>query len=465
MHHPHRPLLTPLATAALCALSGPSPAQEAPTLPSISVTAKGYAARDAETPAAQLLLTREDLWRRQAQNLGEALRGQPGLSVASDGAQGQNPVIRGLKKESIVLLVDGVRLNSAQPQGAIASFMTLGLAESVEVVKGPASVLYGSGALGGAIQLRLPQARFAPGWSLRATAGLDSASEGARGSALLNASTGDHALMLGASVARPDDYRAPAGTVALTGYDSDAAITQYRLRLDATQQLRASAQLQQDRDVWYPGSKKPHPNAAVVGHTLVHSPRQERRLVEAGYERRGTGEQPLNVDLRLYRQDVDRTIWSYSDRLARDIGQTRVRFSTDGLDARAEWVPTLAHLLSFGLNAWRTLPGQPHADLAAGAQRPLRRRRAALGGRLPAGRHPPGRAAAAGGPAARPRAGRCRVDEQRRRHHRPAAARRGHQRQPRSDPRRLAAAAALCQPLARLPRRRDARALRILAAR
>ena len=44
----------------------------------------------------------------------------PGVvAVASDGPQGQNPVIRGLKKESaVVLLVDGMRLNSAQPQGA-----------------------------------------------------------------------------------------------------------------------------------------------------------------------------------------------------------------------------------------------------------------------------------------------------------------------------------------------------------
>jgi len=41
-----------------------------------------------------------------------------GLAVAGDGPQGQNPVIRGLKRESVVLLVDGMCLNSAQPQGA-----------------------------------------------------------------------------------------------------------------------------------------------------------------------------------------------------------------------------------------------------------------------------------------------------------------------------------------------------------
>ena len=84
-------------------------------LAEVSVTAKGYAASDAETPIATTVLTADDLARKQAQNLGEALRGEAGLSVSLDGAQGQNPVIRGLQKDSVVLMVDGMRLNHAIP--------------------------------------------------------------------------------------------------------------------------------------------------------------------------------------------------------------------------------------------------------------------------------------------------------------------------------------------------------------
>jgi len=63
------------------------------------VTAKGYAASDAESPVATTVLTQEDLARKQAQNVGEALAGEPGLAASSDSAQGQNPVIRGLQKD------------------------------------------------------------------------------------------------------------------------------------------------------------------------------------------------------------------------------------------------------------------------------------------------------------------------------------------------------------------------------
>lgn len=357
----HRRAQQALATLAWLAFAAASQAQDATapegapatgSLPAVNVTAKGYAASDVETPIATSVLGAEDLERKQAQNLGEALRDQPGLSVSLDGAQGQNPVIRGLQKDSVVLLVDGMRLNSAQPAGAIASFMSLGLAERVEVVKGPASVLYGTGALGGAINVRLPQARFETGLQLRTQLGYDSASRAPRAAAVANFSTGDHALMLGASLARPHDYRAPGGRVARTGYDSDALIGQYRYRIDADQQLRLSLQRQQDRDVWYPGSTRPHPVPAV-GSLTIHSPKQTRTLYELGYSRSASQAQPLGLDLRIYRQQMQRQVNGWANGLARDISVTDVGFVTDGLDARAEWLAHPRHLLSLGVNAWQ----------------------------------------------------------------------------------------------------------------
>ncbi len=355
-----RSLATRSLTASLTSLgmlvAAPAGAEE--TLAPINVTAKGYAAEEIETPISTTSLDRDALLERNAQNPGEALRGESGLAVASDGAQGQNPVIRGLKKESVVLMVDGMRLNSAQPAGAVASFMSLGLAERIEVVKGPASVLYGTGALGGVINVLLPQARFEPGVKFSAAASWDSASRGVRGTGVANASGGDHALMLGASLARINDYEAADGRVRRTGYDSDSFIGQYRFRIDSAQQLRLSLQKHVDEDVWYPGSTKPftHPMpavAAAVASTTVHSPRQTRTLAEIGYNFKGSGEKPLNFDVRLYRQETERTIHAWSNRLNRDITTTRVSFATDGLDARADWLLHEQHLVSFGANYWQ----------------------------------------------------------------------------------------------------------------
>ena len=356
------PRLNPLAFALLLAFSTAN-AQETALSP-VNVTAKGYATTDLETPISTTALDQAEISRRGGQNLGDALRGEPGIAVANDSAQGQNPVIRGLSKESMVLLVDGVRFNSAQPAGAIASFMSLGMAERVEVVKGGSSVLYGTGALGGAINVLLPQARFVPGIGVEAGASFDSASKGLRGTAVMNASSGDHALMLGASLARIEDYKSPEGTVSRTGYDSDSFIGQYRFRIDAQQQLRVSAQLHKDEDVWYPGSTRwINASNKALGTNVVHSPEQERRLYELGYNRKGTGEQPVNIDLRVYRQEMERTIFSWANNYNRDMVVNRVTFQTDGFDAKADWLVHPQHLLSFGINAWE-MSGDPDRYLS-----------------------------------------------------------------------------------------------------
>lgn len=357
------PRLTPLALALTFAFSAVN--AEESTLSAVNVTAKGYASADLETPISTATLDADEIARRGAANVGDALRGEPGIAISNDSAQGQNPVIRGLGKESTVLLVDGMRFNSAQPAGAVASFMTLGLAERVEVVKGGASVLYGTGALGGAINVLMPQAKFTPGIGLQAGASYDSASEGWRGTAVVNASQGDHALMLGASLARIDDYDSPKGKVDRTGYDSDAFIGQYRFRIDSQQQLRVSAQHHQDEDVWYPGSTRAHASP-LVGSTTVHSPKQERRLYELGYSRKGDGAAPVNVDLRVYRQEMERSIYSYANALNRDIVVNNVTFRTDGIDAKADWLAHPQHLLSFGINAWK-MTGNPDRYMASGA--------------------------------------------------------------------------------------------------
>lgn len=349
-------VLRPLA-AALAALCTTSLALADTTLAPVSVTAKGYEADTLTTPSSVFVGDGDELRKYGANNLGEALRGEVGFSSTNDGAQGQNPVIRGIKKEGIVLLVDGMRFNSAQPQGAIASFMSLGLADRVEAVKGPASVLYGTGAIGGAINVLMPQARFEPGAKATLGASYDSASKGFRGTGVANLAQGDHALMVGTSLANIDDYKAPDGRVDRTGYDSKSFIGQYRFRIDSQQQLRLSLQKHEDEDVWYPGSTKrfTHPNpavAAAVASTTVHSPEQERTLAEIGYSYKGAGEKPLNVDVRAYRQEMERKIYSWSNRLNRDIAMTHVTFETNGFDAKADWLVHPQHLLSFGMNLW-----------------------------------------------------------------------------------------------------------------
>ena len=220
-----------------------------------TVTAKGYAADTLDTPQAVEILQAPAAGGTVS---GALLRGKPGLAVQADGAWGQNPVLRGLKKESVVVMVDGVRMNSAQPQGAIASFLDLGLLERAEVVKGPGSVLYGSGAMGGVVNLITPDVGFSAEEQFggRIGARFSSVDKGVAGAALLTRSSENSALVLGMARRDVDDYRSPDGREDRTGYQSDTLLAKHRHKLNEDLTLRVNLQRHEDEDVWYQGSAR-----------------------------------------------------------------------------------------------------------------------------------------------------------------------------------------------------------------
>lgn len=318
------------------------------------VTAKGYEADTLETASAVTRLATTDA--AASATAGDLFRGKAGLAVSGDGgAWGNNPVIRGLRKESVVILVDGVRLNSAQPQGAIASLAAMSLLDSVEVVKGPASVLHGTGALGGAINLRTPDARFSddPQARGRFSASTGTVDSSLAGGALLSLSSPDHGLVLGAAANDIDDYDSPDGTVKNSGFRSESILAKYAYRLSDGHKLTLNLQNHEDHDVWYPGSARPGPGNN--GTLTIRSPDQKRTLMELGYQGDiGSGV----LETSLYRQEVEREIRAWWDFKQRDQVWNNVAFTTDGAKAQYRLPLGDIHLLTLGAETWE-MTGDP----------------------------------------------------------------------------------------------------------
>ena len=320
-----------------------------------TVTAKGYAADTLDTPQAVEILQAPAAGGTVS---GALLRGKPGLAVQADGAWGQNPVLRGLKKESVVVMVDGVRMNSAQPQGAIASFLDLGLLERAEVVKGPGSVLYGSGAMGGVVNLITPDVGFSAEEQFggRIGARFSSVDKGVAGAALLTRSSENSALVLGVAGRDVDDYRSPDGREDRTGYQSDTLLAKHRHKLNEDLTLRVNLQRHEDEDVWYPGSARTGAGIpAPLGTATIHSPEQRRELYELGVDAR-LGEGTLSAE--VYRQEIFRQIRAFSSTKQRDYVRNDVTFVTDGAKAKYLFPVGQDHLLTFGAELWR-MRGDP----------------------------------------------------------------------------------------------------------
>lgn len=123
----------------------------------IVVVATGFAQPRDSTGQAITVVSREDLDRLQAVNLSDALRTLPGASVAQRGpAGGQTSLfLRGGNSSQTLVLIDGVRINDPSSPNAAVDFGSLltGNADRIEVLRGANSVVWGSQAMGGVVNI------------------------------------------------------------------------------------------------------------------------------------------------------------------------------------------------------------------------------------------------------------------------------------------------------------------------
>lgn len=104
------------------------------------------------TPAPISLVPRENLLQTSSTNIIDAIAKQPGISQVTTGSGISKPVIRGLGYNRVVVVNDGVR-QEGQQWGDEHGIEVDGQAvNSVEILKGPASLMYGSDAMAGVIK-------------------------------------------------------------------------------------------------------------------------------------------------------------------------------------------------------------------------------------------------------------------------------------------------------------------------
>lgn len=145
---------TVLGLAVLSALS-PTHAEETPwVLTPITVTASTGSERPLErTPGSVEVIDSAMLEARGAVTLADALREASGVFVSPDGG---SISIRGTSREDVIILINGRRLAGEFSRQYEFNRILMTQVERIEIVKGPASVLYGSDALGGVINIITP---------------------------------------------------------------------------------------------------------------------------------------------------------------------------------------------------------------------------------------------------------------------------------------------------------------------
>jgi len=119
----------------------------------ISITALNREEKTVDTPAAESSVSELEIKEKIPENIVTTMLNTPGIHFIGSGGFSITPSIRGIARRRILILVDGMRVTGDRRAGVSATFLAPELVKKIEMVRSSSSVLYGSDAIGGVIQL------------------------------------------------------------------------------------------------------------------------------------------------------------------------------------------------------------------------------------------------------------------------------------------------------------------------
>ncbi|KQB55380.1 TonB-dependent receptor [Pseudomonas endophytica] len=136
-------------------LAEPLEREDALKLPQTLITGNRQVEARSDSSSANTVFTRNDIDRLQPTSLTDLLGRVPGVQVVRSGGRGALPgiYIRGTKSAQSLVLVDGQRMANATSADSNLQYVNIDQIERVEVLRGSRSVIYGSDAIGGVIQI------------------------------------------------------------------------------------------------------------------------------------------------------------------------------------------------------------------------------------------------------------------------------------------------------------------------
>lgn len=218
---------------------------ETPGLDEVVVTASRMPQSLNKTIADVSVLNEQEIRKSGAPDVSTLLRSLAGVEVVQTGGLGSGSSIymRGTSPTQVLILLDGVRINSATTGATAIEHIMLDSIERIEIVRGNVSSLYGSEAIGGVIQLFTKQGHGTPAFNASAGAGNQGAQ---RMSAGFSGTVNDTSFSVNAGRVKTDGVSAlnplliPKANPNNNGYENDTLDAKIKHAINADHMLSAS---------------------------------------------------------------------------------------------------------------------------------------------------------------------------------------------------------------------------------
>jgi hemoglobin/transferrin/lactoferrin receptor protein len=311
--------------------------------------------RSVSMPVA--VVPREYFPRQSSMTLSDVLSREPGIALARDGGWGTSINIRGMGESRLVSMVDGARIETASDLNAALSMFDINEIERIEVIKGAASSLYGTGALGGVVNILTKKGQYYDNPTIHGQA--SGIFEG------VNSMFGSHVgiesgakawkLRLSGGYRTAGDYKTPEGSMENSGFTDRNVNATLGIKPVKNQELEINAQHYQAFDAGIPGGAPFGPTAKATYKEV------RRQLISGKYTFRNLLPGLEDLSIRAYHQYIDRDVEMIPNTPPSIIGSTRMTalkvlprglHNTTGLVVDSRWKTGENHILVAGVDFW-----------------------------------------------------------------------------------------------------------------
>jgi hypothetical protein len=198
--------------------------------------------------------------------LSHMMREHPGIQMVSDGVWATGLNVRGLGEQRLLNLIDGARIETSSDLGGALSVIGLYDVERVEVIKGAASSLYGTGAMGGVVNIVTKRSHYAERVFLQGSASAGFQSVNALHSQAVTLLSGHRTwnAKVQAQHRSAGDARSPEGPIPNSGFNDFNLSGAGSYRPAPGHELSGNVQLFQGRDIGIPGGRVFPPPATAT---------------------------------------------------------------------------------------------------------------------------------------------------------------------------------------------------------
>ncbi len=257
-----------------------------------------------ELPVPLAVVGSNSFKKLSALTLSNVLASEPGIAMGSDGVWSTSINIRGLSENRLVTLIDGDRVETATDLTASLSMVDVNDIERVEVIKGAQSSLYGTGAMGGIVNIITKDGHFAgkPYLSGNVISGYASANKLFTSHADVNTGSDKWYFRLSGAYNNADDIRTPEGILPNSQFTSDNVTSKAGFKLFGNHLFKVQYQNNRATNVGIPGGEA-FPGPAEATYTNI-----SRHLFSANYEISDISDKLALLKLSYFTQYIQRDV-------------------------------------------------------------------------------------------------------------------------------------------------------------